>query len=393
MSPAAATMTSIQLPPINFDNSALRLSLFSPLTADDKRTSTASATPVAAPALAELESQPAPSRPPPPPPRAAERTRPAELDASPTLKIAFEDNAVAMPPPSEPVQLSQWSQPPQPPQPAQPAAVPTHPISEMQEAFAESLEEVTLGAATEKPKLREVDARERRERLLEQGKDDEPFDARWRYRPGQQQHEVFKLIAQISFGVYLMLNGMANDNTQVVTILQGHISEVDEFLEVTLEDLNQATRDLNERLEYLQLPMANGRVFEEMLEDRNYRAEILEGNEKIDHVLGRTNAAMKQWDDDVDAGLQCTTAFQEWLNGEKNAQWRNDRPDLVDIFDAMKGNADGWISAFDDMNAKTQEMNSIIIRLMTIMAEIEKKAGEISRKTWVRTISRSLRQY
>lgn len=263
-----------------------------------------------------------------------------------------------------------------------PANVPSHPIELLQRAFAESLEEVTQGGA-EKPKLREVDAKARRERLLEQGKEDEPHDARWRYRPGQTQHEVLKLISQISFGVYLLLNGMANDNAQVVSILQGHIDEVDEYLEVTLEDVAQASTDLDERVDYLKLPMSNMKVFEEMLGDRNYRAEILEGNEKIEQVLARMSVVMKQWENDIDAGLHGATAFMDWLNTLKDGQWRRERPDLEEIFDAMKGNADGWLNAFDEMNSRTQDMNSVTIKLMTLVAEMEKKAGEISRKTWV----------
>ena len=266
----------------------------------------------------------------------------------------------------------------------EPPTVPTHPVAAMQLAFAESLDEVTKGG-TDKPRLKDLDARARRERLLDQDKDDEPFDARWRYRPGQTQHEVLKLVSQITFGVYLLLNGMANDTSQVITILQGHIDEVDEFLEVTLEDLTQASNDLDDRIDYLKLPMSNMKVFEEMLQDRNYRAEILEGNEKIDQVLGRMKVVMKQWEDDVEAGLQGAAAFNEWLNLVRTGSWRQAQPELVDIFDAMKGNAEGWLNAFDEMESKTQHMNALVAALMTIVAEMEQKVGEISRKTWVST--------
>jgi hypothetical protein len=252
----------------------------------------------------------------------------------------------------------------------------------MQLAFAESLEEVTNGG-TEKPRLRDLGAAARRERLLAQDKDDLPFDAVWRYRPGQKQHEVLKLISQITFGVYLLLNGMANDSSQVINILQGHIDEVDEFLEVTLEDFAQASTDLRERIDYLKLPMSNMKVFEEMLEDRNYRAEILEGNEKIDQVLARMNAVLKQWDDDIDAGLEGSAAFQKWLDTVKDGPWRYDQPELTEIFDAMEGNAEGWLNAFNEMNAKTQAVSNLMVSLVSIVAEMEKKAGEISRKTWV----------
>ena len=132
---------------------------------------------------------------------------------------------------------------------------------------------------------------------------------------------------------------------------------------------------------------APAQVFEELLEDRNFRVEILEGNEKIEHILSRTNTALKQWDDDIDAGLACSAAFTKWLRQQDSAAWKKDRPEVMDIFDAMNGNAEGWQNAFDEMNTRAQEMNNLIIKLMTIVAEMEKKAGEISRKTWVSTTS------
>jgi len=175
---------------------------------------------------------------------------------------------------------------------------------------------------------------------------------------------------------------MANDHVQVVGILQGHIDEVDEFLEVTLEDLAEALADLEDRILDLRETISTGKDFEERLEDRNYRAEILEGNEKIDHILARMNVVMRQWDDDVEAGLHGVSAFREWLQELRDGAWRNGRPDLVEIHDAMKGNADAWLNAFDETNSRAQDLNSLIIKLMTITAEMAQKAGEVSRKTW-----------
>ncbi|CRK46439.1 hypothetical protein BN1723_016674, partial [Verticillium longisporum] len=171
--------------------------------------------------------------------------------------------------------------------------VPLHPIHSMQAAFAESLLEVTDGKPAEKPKIRFGDAKARREELISQERDEELLSAQWRFRPGQQQHELMKLMSQISFGVYLLLNGMANSASQVVNILQGHIDEVDEFLEVTMEDFQQASADLKERIDYLRLPMENLEVFEKLLEDRNFRLQIVEGNEKIEHILARTNMQLE----------------------------------------------------------------------------------------------------
>lgn len=262
-------------------------------------------------------------------------------------------------------------------------AGPRHPIPAFQAAFAESLREATEGTAIQKPNLQGWDAKTRREMLLSQEKDDEPFDIKWRYRPGQTQHEIMKLVAQISFGVYLMFNGMANSNSQVIGILQGHIDEIDEFLEVALEDLNQAVEDLTKRIQHLELPMENMPVFEQLLKDGKFRAEILDGNERIDAILTRTNVAMRQWDDDIEAGLRSSTVFGAWLNDTANGQWVEDQPELLDVYDAMKGNTDGWLNAFQDMNDRAQEINGLIMTLMTIITEMETKASEVAARTSV----------
>lgn len=337
-------MTSTQLPPLNFGAGGLRISLFAPSVAEPTD---------------DIE------------------TRSAEHEEDTENRYELELG------PEKVHELEQPTEPIRPP--PTPQNIPVHPIPSLQGAFSESLDEATNSPSGDKPKLRELDAQGRREALIAQDRDDEPFDAKWRYRSGQKQHELVKLISQISFGVYLLLNGMANSNAQVVNILQGHIDEVDEFLEVALEDLAQATDDLNGRIEHLKLPLANVQVFEQLLEDRNFRLEILEGNEKIDHVLSRTNVALKQWDEDIEAGLHSTAAFTSWLNDEEDAAWRTERPDVADIFDAMKGNTEGWLSAFDDMNDRVQDASNVIMRLSTIISEMEKKAGEVSRRTWVST--------
>ncbi|CAG9936598.1 unnamed protein product [Clonostachys rosea f. rosea IK726] len=267
--------------------------------------------------------------------------------------------------------------------------IPEHPIPSMQDAFAESLLESTQGGSDEaKPKLRgddalyPLDAQKRHELLM--GEENKGFkDAeRWRWRKGQEQHEVLKLVSQIAFGVYLLLNGMANDNNQVINILQGHIDEVDEFLEVTLEDLSYSITDLESRIDHLRVPLANLQVFEEMLESRSYRVELLEGNEKLEHIIARSSAMIELWNKDVIAGKDCTESFTEWLSSLKESIWKNDNEDIVDIFHAMRGNGDGWLSAFIEMGSRVEDINKRVAELSGLTAEMEKKAGEVSRKTW-----------
>jgi len=263
------------------------------------------------------------------------------------------------------------------------SSAPQHPISSMQDAFAESLFEATQGGQVPKPKLRSGDAKARREELLDQERSGPPPVASWRYRPGQVNHELRRLMAQISFGVYLLLNGMANSQVLVVSILQGHIDEVDEYLETTLEDIGLATKDLKDRISHLKLPMDNLVVFENMLEDRNFRLQILDGNQKIEHIVARTQIALQQTVQDLAEGVSATREFSIYLAEQENGIWRRDRPDVIDIFDAMKGNTDGWFNAFIDLQAKASALNAMIVRLNGMVSEMDRKAAEVSRRTEV----------
>lgn len=267
------------------------------------------------------------------------------------------------------------------------ANVPLHPITAMQSAFAESLVEATANPPIPKPKLRFGDAKERRARLIESEKDAKLYYELWRFRPGQIHHELFKLMAQISFGVYLLLNGIANSNTQVVNILQGHIDEVDEFLEITMEDVKVATEDIQERIDFLKLPMQNISTFEKMLEDRAFRLQIVTGNEKIEHIVNRTAQALEATLNDVEEGLKATKEFAIYLGDQQNRPWRAARPDVIDIFDAMKGNAEGWYHAFVDLQTSASVLDNLLIKLGQMVADMDRRAGEVSRRTRVSPMS------
>jgi hypothetical protein len=257
-----------------------------------------------------------------------------------------------------------------------------HPIPSMQSAFNESLVEATRGPA-DKPKLRQYDAKTRRERLIAQEKNEEPHCMRWRYRPGQTQHELRKLMSQISFGMNLLLNGKANSDDQVVSIIQGHIDEIDEFLEVALEDFQQATTDLTGRIKYLRLPLDHLEVFEKLLEDRNYRAELIQNNEVIEHILNRTASMADQYENDFAEGLRSTQDFIAYLSEQRNSPRRSQYPDIDDIYNAMNGNTDGWQKAFKDLQHRASKLDGLSTELSTMVAEMQKKAGEVSRRTWV----------
>jgi hypothetical protein len=263
--------------------------------------------------------------------------------------------------------------------------VPTHPIPSMQGAFVESMQEASASSTPSIPSNRLGTAAARRQLLIDQDVSEETHAARWRQKPGQQYHQLWKLMAQISFGIYLLLNGIAKDEDQVMAILQGHVDEVDEFLESTLDDFDLAQDDIDERLKFLKLPLENIIIFDAMLEDRAFRLQIVNGNERIEHVIQRTAAAMNDALKDVQQGLDSCKEFAIYLAEELDvAVWREKRSDMEKVFDAMKGNVDGWYKAYVSLQTNGNHLGVALVQLGSIVAEMDRRAGEVSRKTRVR---------
>jgi hypothetical protein len=262
--------------------------------------------------------------------------------------------------------------------------VPVHPIKAMQGAFVESMHEASGASTPSTMKSSAADPALRRRILLDQDQSEETHAARWHQRPGQQYHELWKLMSQISFGVYLLLYGIAKDNDQVAAILQGHVDEVDEFLQTTLEDFDLALKDVDERLKFLKLPLENVHVFDAMLADRDFRRQIVDGNERIEHIIHRTAAAMKDALKDVEQGLSATKEFTKYLQVEREDHTEmQSKPDIQRIYDAMKCNADGWRQAFVSLQTKGNHLGVALVQLGSIVAEMDRRAGAISRKTRV----------
>lgn len=258
--------------------------------------------------------------------------------------------------------------------------VPTHPIPAFQAAFAESMLEASR-APSNGPQDSSKNASERRKVLLDQELHEETHASRWKPKPGQRFHELWKLMSQISFGVYLLLNGIAKDDEQVLNILQGHVDEVDSFLEQTLDDFDLAQHDIDERLKLLKVPLENIQVFDTMLEDRAFRLQIVNGNERIEHIITRTASAMNDALKDVEQGISATRQFIMYLTEEdEDTGWKEEQPEMIRVFDAMKGNANGWYRAFNLLQTKGQGLSASLVQLGSVVHEMSRRAGEVSRQ-------------
>ena len=170
--------------------------------------------------------------------------------------------------------------------------VPVHPVEALQGPFEESIVEAMT---QDQPDLSDdnLDAGQRRAKLLHSDTYTRVIAGRWKQKPGEKYHPLWKLSAQLSFGIHLLAQGIAKSDDEVMQILQNHVDDVDNFLERTSEDIELGQRDIQDRLEHLRLPFSHIEVFDRMLEDRNFRNTIVAGNEKIEHIVTRTTAALK----------------------------------------------------------------------------------------------------
>ena len=256
--------------------------------------------------------------------------------------------------------------------------VPTHPVPQLQGPFEESMAE----SVNETIDHAKPDPVSRRTMLLEGPTYERVCAGRWKQKPGERFHPLWKISAQMSFGIHLLAEGLAKSEEDVMNILQTHVDDVDGFLESTAEDFDLAQSDVAERLRYLKLPLEHVEVFDRMLEDRAFRASIVEGNQKIEHIMERTSEATKDALKDVQKGLQATDALGKYLE-QVNLSWTSRSPEQDAVFVAMVGNVEGWHRAFQELYHQGTRLGVSLIQLAGTVSEMQRRAGVASRKMLV----------
>jgi hypothetical protein len=266
---------------------------------------------------------------------------------------------------------------------------PQHPVPTMQGAFEESMMETMAEIDEPEPDTRYLRANSvsRRKMLLENEKYERTVAGKWKQKPGEKFHPLWKLVAQISFGMHLLHQKLAKSDDEVIKILQVHVDEIDGFLERTTEDFDLAQKDIDERISYLQLPLKHSEVFDNMLDDRAFRMAIVDGNEKIEHIVDRTAAAMKDALKDVQKGLDATRELGRFLV-KLERQWDNRSEEHTSVYHAMVGNTEGWSRAFVTLQQKGNTLNVALAQLRGIIREIQRRAGIASRRNVVRLDTR-----
>lgn len=262
---------------------------------------------------------------------------------------------------------------------------PVHPVPALQGAFEESIIDASEEARTARPaSLNPSTAESRRQELLEREQYDDNWRTRWKQKPSASFHPLMKLMAQIIFGMHLLHHRQAKSDAEVVKILQTHVDSIDAFLETTTDDLDLAIKDIQERITFLRLPMTHLDVFDIMLDDKKFRTQLVEGNDKIEDIIERTARAMNAAILDVDKGIIATQELGKYLENVQR-KWPQDDIDQAAILAAMRGNDEGWQGCLRELQMKNNTLSVALVQLGTVIGEMSKLAAVASRRNKVST--------
>lgn len=169
-------------------------------------------------------------------------------------------------------------------------------------------------------------------------------------------------------------------------ILQSHVDELDGFIERTTDDFLLAHSDIQQRVQYLRLPLENIKVFDEMLEDRSFRNSVIDDNEKIEHVIERSATALNDALKDIQKGIDAINMLWSYLK-QLAKEWTPGPGSFDAVYAAMIGNVEGWHGAFVRLLIRGNDLAVVLVQLGAAVSEIQRRVGVASRKDVVRTVT------
>ncbi|KAJ5234461.1 uncharacterized protein N7469_003629 [Penicillium citrinum] len=266
---------------------------------------------------------------------------------------------------------------PEPSETKESRSYPSHPISQLQGPFHESIREATDQSADEW--VVDIDAQTRRRDLLENDEYERLCGRKWRQRASEKYHPFWKLVSQMVFGVHLLANGMAKSDQEVMKILQSHVNELDGFLQRSTEDFLIIHLDVRTRIQYLSLPLGNLDVFDEMLNDRNFRLALVAYNDQIVHSIDRFTLAITDSIKDLRKGKEAMGALWHYLLQLSDAGcFQSDH--LTAFYKAMMENMEGWIIAMSKLRRRGASLQKALGQLSFAVTEMQRRVGVASRK-------------
>lgn len=181
------------------------------------------------------------------------------------------------------------------------------------------------------------------------------------------------------FGVHLLSKGLAKSEVSVMKILQKHVNELDGFLERTTEDFLIVRLDVRTRIQYLSLPLRNLDVFDEMLEDRNFRLSVVAYNDQIEHSIDRFTLAITDSLKDLQKAKEALGAL--WFYFRKLTDEGCFKSEGLKAFhQTMVDNMEGWIVALSKLRRRGTALQKALAQLGLATTEMQRRVGIASRK-------------
>lgn len=162
------------------------------------------------------------------------------------------------------------------------------------------------------------------------------------------------------------------------------MDELDGFLGRSTEDFLLIQVDVRTRIQYLNLPLQNLVVFDEMLQERNFRLTMIDYNLKIEHAIERFAAAIEDALKDVQKGKEAIGVLWRYLK-QSAEEYGPLSSNLLAIYKAMLANTEGWNVAFSNLRRQGVALQSALSQLCLAITELQRRVGIASRKEAVST--------
>jgi hypothetical protein len=188
-----------------------------------------------------------------------------------------------------------------------------------------------------------------------------------------------KLMALLLSDLRLLERDRSSSTGDIVKILQRHVSSVDTFLERTDNDFTCAINDIEERIRYLQFPLAQSDVFDAMLNGKKYRTQLLQGNEKVDKIVDRTTTAMKSVMADIDGGIHLMAGLSVYLERARGQMSIGNRQ-VSEVLSSMHRNEQGWTTCLKKLRTRGIHLSDRLLALSCLTSDISRRAGVASRR-------------
>ncbi|KAF2760793.1 hypothetical protein EJ05DRAFT_242811 [Pseudovirgaria hyperparasitica] len=268
-----------------------------------------------------------------------------------------------------------------------PSHFPTHPLIELQGPFEESM--LDAGKKEDCSNYRETNpdkfkGRSRRSLILNQkgGAGNVSYNAQWTSDSESKHHPIMKIMSQVIFGVHLLCQSIAQSVPEVSNILSGFVQELDSFLERVNGDFDQSLKEVSDLYRNLALPLQHVAVFDNLLTDRKYRTQTLEGNIRIDALIKAYSQMMTDYTADLAKLQEANLVFSTYLE-RIGAEWTRDSREQWDIYVAMRKNTGIWENNVKILQEKARKLGKMLQRCALCVNEFEKRCAAAARRTMV----------